>query len=190
MNHPLIALKEWAAAVQALERGDQILIMRKGGIREETKHFSVVSDAFYLYPTYEHQKPHLVKDENRQHLEATVHEWNPEDRQVTISSWAELVRDIEISDPEMLNRLLPFHIWTESFAEERLKWKRKHPLHVMVLRVYKLDQPAVLPVLSDYEGCKSWIELQTDLAPAGRTPVLSDEAFQKILTELDQALAE
>ena len=52
-----------------------------------------------------------------------------------------MVEDIEVSDQEQLNQLFPFHIWTENFTEERLKWKRKNPLHIMILRVYTLVQP-------------------------------------------------
>ncbi|WP_372010129.1 DUF1802 family protein [Paenibacillus chitinolyticus] len=190
MTHSHMALKEWASAVQALEQGEQVLIMRKGGIREETRDFRVVSDAFYLYPTYEHQKPHLIKDSAQPRLQETLDGWNPDDRQVTISSWAELVRDIEISDGETLEKLQPFHIWTETFAEERLKWKRKQPLHVMLLRVYKLDKPVTLDVHPSYEGCKSWIELHGELESAGRTPVLSDEAFRAAVDRVEKALAD
>ena len=64
--------------------------------------------------------------------------WSAEDTQVTINSFARMVEDIEVSDQEKLNQLFPFHIWTENFTEERLKWKRKNPLHIMLLRVYTL----------------------------------------------------
>ena len=36
-----IALKEWAVAVKALDRGEQIMLLRKGGIREEGKDFVI-----------------------------------------------------------------------------------------------------------------------------------------------------
>ena len=62
MERKPIALKEWAAAIKALENGTQIFIMRKGGIIEETRDFRVQSEAFYLYPTYEHQRKELLKE--------------------------------------------------------------------------------------------------------------------------------
>ena len=34
-DHCQIALKEWAVTVQALARGEQILLLRKGGIHED-----------------------------------------------------------------------------------------------------------------------------------------------------------
>ena len=56
-----IALKEWAVTVQALARGEQILLLRKGGIHEEGKDFRVIHPEFLLYSTYEHQREDLLK---------------------------------------------------------------------------------------------------------------------------------
>ncbi len=53
------ALKEWAVAVRALEKGDTTLVVRKGGIRE--KAFAVEDSRFLLLPGYEHQRPELLK---------------------------------------------------------------------------------------------------------------------------------
>ncbi|SVB02171.1 uncharacterized protein METZ01_LOCUS155025, partial [marine metagenome] len=51
-----IALKEWAVAVEAMARGDQIIILRKGGIHRDDKEFRIVHPEFLFYPTYEHQR--------------------------------------------------------------------------------------------------------------------------------------
>ena len=64
------ALKEWAVATDVLERGETILLLRKGGIREEGKHFRVAHDEVLLYPTYEHQQPHLLKPQYADPTEA------------------------------------------------------------------------------------------------------------------------
>ena len=56
-----LALKEWSLAVEALAQGEQILILRKGGIRETEKDFKVIHPEFLLYPTYEHQNSDLIK---------------------------------------------------------------------------------------------------------------------------------
>jgi len=42
------ACKEWAAVVHALLEGEQILDARKGGLREDGRHFSVQSTRFWL----------------------------------------------------------------------------------------------------------------------------------------------
>ena len=44
------ALKEWELAIRALAEGTQIVLLRKGGIVEETGEFDVVSPHFLLYP--------------------------------------------------------------------------------------------------------------------------------------------
>src|SRR3712207_6851939 len=36
-----VAFKEWAVTVRALAEGEQLLTLRKGGIREENKHFEI-----------------------------------------------------------------------------------------------------------------------------------------------------
>lgn len=185
----VIGLKEWAVAVEALEQGKQILIMRKGGIREETRDFEVESDSFYLYPTYEHQRQELVKPPYALRVEALASAWNREQSELTVRCYAELAEDILIDSQEQLDKLRSFHIWTDRFAEERLKWKRTKPLHVMLLRVHTLDEPVRVPILPEYNGCKSWIGLPAErLHAAARTPVLSDEAFAKRVDEVKTAL--
>ncbi len=173
-----IALKEWAVAVEALLSGRQILLMRKGGIAEETREFTIKSDRFFLYPTYEHQKAHLLKPEYRETLKMV----SPAPETVEIRCFAELIEDIEVSSDEQLRRIADHHIWTDDFASERLRWKRTKPLHVLLLRVYELNEPIRLPVLPEYGGCKSWIELKTDVDLSGMDglrPVLTDKEWKE-----------
>src|SRR5258705_3213217 len=44
------AFKEWAIVVDALGRGEQIVILRKGGIREGRGGFHVEHPQFWLFP--------------------------------------------------------------------------------------------------------------------------------------------
>ena len=55
------ALKEWAAVCAALREGKQVFLLRKGGIHERCGEFSVEHDAFFLYPTWEHQKKQMLR---------------------------------------------------------------------------------------------------------------------------------
>lgn len=183
-----VGLKEWAVAVEALKQGKQILIMRKGGIREETRDFQVESESFYLYPTYEHQRKELIKPEFAERVNDRAPEGS--DEEAEIGCYAELAEDILIETGEQLAKLKPFHIWTDRLAEDRLKWKRTKPLHVMLLRVYALDEPVRIPVLDEYNGCKSWIGLPESLHEASRRPVLTDEAFANEANRIREALAQ
>ena len=55
------AFKEWAVICRALTTGRQDVILRKGGIVEPGGRFQVLTDDFYLFPTFVHQsKDHLI----------------------------------------------------------------------------------------------------------------------------------
>lgn len=165
------ALKEWAVAVAALTEGEMILLLRKGGIREPE--FAVFQPQFWLYPTYEHQKPQLLKAKYAK-VEAVASGWHPET--VTIPAWATVTHSFQISEAAVVEELSPFHIWNEAFVTERLKWKPRLPLSVLLLRVYRLLQPQVIPYRAEYGGCKSWTELQETLTSEA-VPVLSETAY-------------
>jgi hypothetical protein len=182
-----IALKEWASVIKALGAGEQIFMLRKGGIIEETRDFQLESKAFYLYPTYEHQRKELLKDAYQPYIDETLTEWSAEDQHVPIILYAEVIEDIEVFHSETLDRLKDLHIWTDHFAEERLKWRRTNPLHLLVLRVYKLEQQVEISILPEYIGCKSWIQLENKIGLTMK-PVLDDAAFNRKWQQLKKAL--
>ncbi|GAB6935239.1 MAG: DUF1802 family protein [Calditerricola sp.] len=184
-----VALKEWAVAVNALGEGKQILLMRKGGIHEETREFRLEEQSFYLYPTYFHQKKALVKPEFHGDLEATLAAVSPEQTTVRLAYFAEVVDDIETLDEAAIGRLMPYHIWTETFAQDRLHWKKTKPLHVLLVRTYRLRQPVEIPVRPEYEGCKSWLYIPDPLPAGEGDPVLDDAAFAAQCEAVRRALA-
>ncbi|MBC8080971.1 MAG: DUF1802 family protein [Gorillibacterium sp.] len=188
MQTETFALKEWAVIVKALTDGKQLLLMRKGGIAEETKDFQLESRSFYLYPTYEHQRIELLKDEYQSELVKLLEDWNPDDARVEIGCRAEVVEDIEIRSQEELDKLSSFAIWTESFSEERLKWKKKQPLHLLLLRVYNLKEPVRIPIKPEYGGCKSWVSIDVDLRGHEEIAVLDDIIFKKSIQDIKLAL--
>jgi hypothetical protein len=171
------ALKEWAVAVKALERGETALVVRKGGIRE--KAFAVPKTRFLLLPGYEHQKAELLKREHR-HLMDGIPDLT-DDGPLRFSSFAEVAGAYEISEPEELAAIDPHHMWTSEYAESRFKWRPKKPLTVLVLRTYLLPDTVELPYLDEYGGCKSWIELQRSVPIEGARPALSEEDFHQLI---------
>lgn len=174
-----VALKEWAVIIQALLQGKQHLLLRKGGIREETRDFRLQNEEFYLFPTYEHQKKECIQDVYRDELQETIVEWNKDPSCVRLTAYAKVSEEILISDQEELDKLRPFHIFTDSFAETRFRWKPKKPLHVLLLRVYRLAAPLTISMKDSYSGCRSWTKLEEDIAGSDLIPVLADEAFEK-----------
>jgi len=102
-----IAFKEWAVTVRALAEGEQLVTLRKGGIREERKHFEVEHDRFFLYPTFEHQRNDVVRASHQPELRRALEEgvWPdaeppaqaltrdggiPQPDRVRIRAWAEV----------------------------------------------------------------------------------------------------
>ena len=69
-----VAIKEWAVTVRALAEGEQLLTLRKGGIREENKHFEIEHDRFFLYPTFDHQRNDLVRQSHVPELDRALEE--------------------------------------------------------------------------------------------------------------------
>ncbi len=168
----LHALKEWAVAINALERGKTIMLLRKGGIRETRGRFQVAHEQIVLYPTYEHQQAFLLKSEYANLVSPVTPGWHPE--MVSISSWAQITNILPISDESTVNALFPFHIWNEHFISDRLKWKPHQPLYILLLRTYKLPQEQEISYSHEYGGCKSWIDLAQPIELQGAKPVLSD----------------
>ncbi len=55
-----IGFKEWAMVCEALARGRQSLIVRKGGIAEGREGFSFKHEEFHLFPTWFHEQAEKV----------------------------------------------------------------------------------------------------------------------------------
>ena len=181
------ALKEWAVTVDALAQGQQILLLRKGGIHEESKDFRVIHPEFLLYPTYEHQREDLLKESHHPHLKTLLaQEHNP--NEIRFTHWAKVEELMEVSQQEPVDALSPHYIWTNSYAQSRLHWKPMVPLSVMLLRVYQLEQPAAVPFLPEYQGCTSWVDIVSKVEMGNLQPVLSDQEFQRRVDEIKGCL--
>ncbi len=181
------ALKEWAVAVNALESGKTIMLLRKGGIHERNGHFQVAHKQILLYPTYEHQQAFMLKAEYANDVYPVTSGWHPET--VRIASWAEITDILPCSDESIVNTLLPFHIWNDHFISDRLKWKPRQPLYILLLRTYKLPQQEI-PYQPKYGGCKSWIDLDQPIQLQGAKPVLSDFAYTQLVETIRQIVGD
>ena len=179
-NNCQIALKEWAVTVDALAQGQQILLIRKGGIHEEGKDFRVIHPEFLLYPTYEHQREDLLKGENQEQLRGLLAQPH-NDEEIRFSHWAKVEELVEISQQGPVDALAPHHIWTKEYAQSRLHWKPMVPLAIMLMRVYRMEQPVTVPFLPEYRGCTSWVDIIPNVDLGNMEPVVSDATFQRML---------
>jgi hypothetical protein len=176
------ALKEWAVAVNALESGETIMLLRKGGIHERGGRFTVAHEQVLLYPTYEHQQSFMLKAEYADLVYPVTSGWHPET--IRIGSWAEITDILPVAEESIVSDLLPFHIWNEYFISDRLKWKARQPLYILLLRTYKLPQVQHIPYLSKYGGCKSWIDLDQQISLQGAEAVLSDDVYGELVDKI------
>src|SRR3712207_8796384 len=88
-----IAFKEWAVTVRALAEGEQLVTLRKGGVRETGKHFKLDHDRFFLYPTFDHQRYDLVRESHQPELRRALEEgvWRSEEHTSELQSRQYLV---------------------------------------------------------------------------------------------------
>jgi hypothetical protein len=184
-NHT--ALKEWASVISALAAGDQVVLVRKGGIADPK--FGVEAGRFYLFPTYLHQEEKQFKPEQRRHFEETRAEGG-EPRQVTIRHWCEVVRTFKVGELKRLRQIEPFVIFTDSTVEERFRFRADQAVHVIVVKTWELPEPAVLEVLPEYVGCRSWVSVEAEIDITGSRPVLSDAELAQRLTAIEAALGQ
>lgn len=169
------ALKEWSAAVRALLDGRQTVLLRKGGVHE--KRFAVTASRFLLFPTVAHSHAERVRPEHRDLLDPAVAD-STEDALV-IRAGAKVVAAVEVNRPEGLDKIASMHIWTaESVRADRLDFRPRHRLTVLVVQASPLVEPVRLARSPEHAGCKSWVALP--VAPAWADPVHDDAALQEI----------
>ncbi|MBD0335121.1 MAG: DUF1802 family protein [Cyanobacteria bacterium Co-bin13] len=179
------ALKEWAVVVEALLAGDLLLLLRKGGIREEKGRFAVKADRVLLFPTYEHQQADLVKAPYQQQVQPLALGAPPV---VPLCGWAEITHSLPLERESQVLALDPFHIWSQRFVQERWTWKPSSPLYLLLLRSHHLPEPYSLPQRPEYGGCRSWISLTETVSTAGSTPVLAAAEYEARVKAVLKAL--
>ncbi len=176
------AFKEWAIIVDALGRGDQILILRKGGIHEGRGGFQVDCPRFFLFPTRFHQQQEGVLPEVGQRMKSLSSDYFLEN-EVRIEFWAEVQEWKQLESWEDAQQLEGQHVWTEEVIRERCDWSKKKGIYCLAVRVYRLPEAKIIPLLDSYGGCKSWIQLESEITLDGSEPVLDDATFNSKLKQ-------
>ena len=183
-----IAFKEWAVVVDALGRGEQILILRKGGIREQRGEFHVDHQEFWLFPTQYHEAERSIIPSKRPTLRELA-EQAPQDS-VDLAYYVVAEKVVMITDGESIKRLQGRHIWSEPILQERFRFGREAGLHALLTRVYRRPAPERFALHESYGGCKSWVELERALSTADLTPVLGDAEYRAQQEEIVERLSD
>lgn len=176
------ALKEWATVVQALESGDQLVLLRKGGILDVASGFVIESKKFLLFPTFEHQSFENIKPPFHKYLNF-VKESKPQDGTNRITSYAEVIAEADLTDENKINKLSEFHIWSDSYIKTRMTWMPQKAIKAVFLKTYLIDE-FVTPLKPEYHGCKSWIDINANIY-SGK-PVLSESELHSKLQKFKE----
>jgi hypothetical protein len=174
--------------VDALGRGEQILILRKGGIHEGRGGFRVDYPRFLLFPTRFHQQRESVLEAAQQRYDLLSTSWPASDT-VRIEFFAEVVAWRSLETLEDAEALRDQHIWRPEVIRERFDWGRSQNIFALAVRIFRLGSAVQLPMLPEYGGCKSWVDLANDLETVDPEPVLSDAQFESKLAQFSDALA-
>ena len=165
-NHT--ALKEWASVIDALGRGDQIILIRKGGLADPK--FGVEADRFYLFPT-------------------NYHEGSAENAStVPITHWCEIARSWQTRDLDTLYRLERFVIFDRHTLETRFRFRPDQAINILAVRTYALPKAIPIEKRAAYDGCRSWLSIEEEIDIDGSVPALRDEEFRARIESVDTVL--
>jgi hypothetical protein len=179
----MFAFKEWTLICDALDRGEQSLILRKGGIAEGRAGFRFQHEEFLLFPTLFHEQAAKLKVPADTALPTQRADGQHEVRLHCRVEWTS-----DLTDWAAIQRLAPLHLWQESEIEKRFRQDDQQMVSLAFVRVSRLSSPFVFPNSPRYGGCRSWIQLP-DL-PFGTTlaPVLDESAHHAAETRVRAAI--
>ena len=181
-----IGFNEWALVCDALGRGVQSIIIRKGGIAEGRAGFRFGHPEFFLFPTLFHEQVAKLKLPPGTALPAQRGDGQHE---VALRVRVEWTQDV--ADLATVQRLAPFHIWQDSEIEKRFRYegeKGKGGVSVAFVRVEKLSAPFVFPHSPKFGGCRSWIQLPEPPSGITFSPALDDAAHRASELEIRAVL--
>ncbi|WP_422748166.1 DUF1802 family protein [Mycobacterium sp. WMMD1722] len=177
------ALKEWSAAVHALLDGRQTVLLRKGGIGE--KRFSLTAERFLLFPTVAHSHAERVRPEHRDLLAPAAPDSTAE--QIIVRAGARVVAAVEVRHPEAIGELESLHIWTtQSVQADRLDFRPKRRLAVLVVQVSPLLEPVTVARTAQHGGCTSWVDLS--VTARWGEPVHGDAGLETVAEQVHRSV--
>jgi hypothetical protein len=167
-NHT--ALKEWKSVIDALGSGAQIVLVRKGGLADQS--FGVEAQRFYLFPTNYHDAG------------------GSEPTHVRITHWAEAVKTWQIRDAAMLPRLQALTILDAAAIETRYRFRPDQAINVIGVRAYRLAFPAEIVMKPEYSGCRSWVSIDEEIDIDGSVAALSGDTLDAQINSIDTLLTD
>jgi hypothetical protein len=180
-----VALKEWAVVCDALGRGRQMVLLRKGGIYESGGEFEIEHREFLLFPTYLHQKVEMLKPEEHGGLKPVAAEPN----KIEISLAGEITDILPISSRAVMDSLDDQHIWTSKLIDMRFNYRPENPLYLLLIRAYRLGESVTVDNTPAYAGCKSWVPLERAIGSTDAASILNDVEYSHQKETITRRLA-
>ncbi|ALJ56260.1 hypothetical protein AMD24_00065 [Candidatus Xiphinematobacter sp. Idaho Grape] len=175
------AFKEWALVCEALGRGQQNILIRKGGISEGKSGFRFKYKEFFLFPTWFHGQ--LEKTILQDNLFPFFAGNTLEIRYLASVEWVRFIRD-----KEKIVHLREFHILQDFVIQERFQ-NRGWGIHVALVRVFRLNPLHYIPYEERYGGCRSWVEVPPQRETPVLVPAVGDELHQQRKQALETILS-
>jgi hypothetical protein len=144
--------KEWAIVCEALGRGRQSIILRKGGVAEGRGGFHFRHWEFFLFPTYFHEQPEKVRKIDIEFPERS-------DDKIDINFFAKLELVKTITSWETAQALEPLHILKPEVVRERFEYDKAPGIEAGFVRVFRVIPSWTFPNQKSYGGCRSWVKL-------------------------------
>ncbi len=180
-----VGFKEWSLVCEALGRGRQSIILRKGGIAEGRDGFSFKHREFFLFPTWFHEQAQKVRD-------AAIEVPEPDPETIRIEFAANLEFSRTVASWSIAEALEPLHILQPEVVRERFDYEEAPGLHLALVRVFRLVPVWTFPNEKKYGGCRSWVKLPDVPNDLKLEPVINDaehakrrDQFLRIVGEVD-----
>ncbi len=182
-----IGFKEWEVVCRALERGEQSILLRKGGIAEGREGFRFQHREFYLFPTFFHEQAGKVRPEFADAVTSPP-EAGGAGAEIEIGLRAVIDFHCVIEDWEIAASLEPFHIWRPEEIRKRFESDEAPGISLAFIRIYRLRTPWRFLNAKAYGGCRSWVDLP-EPAPRFEDPVLADTAHAAVRARIEALVA-
>jgi hypothetical protein len=190
-----VALREWAVTCDALDAGEQLLLLRTGGIHErvflerDADRIAVSEHReFWLVPTYLHASSERLKRRARERVDI-LRDQAPAEGTARIRLYATVEDLVFIDDRDRLDALDPFHHWELDYVRSRYDF-RTPGLWALLLRAWRSAEPLTRELNAEHAGCVSWLRLAPELETGGLEPVLGPAQFEQRRAELLHALGQ
>jgi hypothetical protein len=164
--------KEWAIVCEAMGRGEQCVIVRKGGIAEGRSGFAFRHAEFFLFPTFFHEQVEKVRVGG-----AEIPKTRP--GEVEVRFFANVIAATQITEWEAAAALEPLHVLQQSVVRERFDYDKAPGLHVALVRVFRLVPTWIFPDASRHGGCRSWVKLPEAPVTTRLEPVLTNQEHEE-----------